>query len=169
MATSLIRLAIGADDLGAALKDYLVKALADDPRLAFVRDLSDGEADPTSPYPIVAIHVAEAVARGEVDRAIPICGTGIGMCITANKVPGVRAAVVHDTYSAERSVLSNNCQIMTLGARIIAEVSAHRLVNEWLCYEFDIGSPSAAKLQVITEYERAADKAPNSGPPAPKD
>jgi ribose 5-phosphate isomerase B len=81
------------------------------------------------------------------------------MSISANKVPGVRAAVVHDGYSAERSVLSNNCQVMTLGSRIIAEVSALRLVNEWLGYEFDPASPSAAKLQVIEDYETALERA----------
>ncbi|MGA2530113.1 MAG: RpiB/LacA/LacB family sugar-phosphate isomerase [Acidimicrobiales bacterium] len=155
---SAIRLGVGADELGAPLKNYLVRMLANDSNFAMVRDYSEGEADPTCPYPVVAIRVAQAVALGEIDRGILVCGTGIGMSIAANKVPGVRAAVVHDGYSAERSVLSNNCQIMTLGARIIADVSAHRLVKEWLGYEFDPGSASAAKLQVIEDYERASGK-----------
>ena len=117
-----IRLGVGADELGAPLKDYLVTVLANDSRLATVRDFSEAEADPSCPYPVVALRVAQAVAHGEIDRGILVCGTGIGMSITANKVPGVHTAVVHDVYSAERSVLSNNCQIMTLGARIIADV-----------------------------------------------
>jgi len=72
------------------------------------------------------------------------------------QVPGIRAAVVHDSYAAERSVLSNDCQIMAMGSRIIAGVSAYRLVDEWLGYEFDPTSPSAAKLRLIEEYEIAA-------------
>ena len=150
-----LRLGVGADDIGSSLKDYIAMRLAGDPRLTVLRDFNDHDLDAESAYPVVAIRVAEAVAQGEIDRAILICGTGIGMCITANKVPGIRAAVVHDSYAAERSVLSNDCQIMTLGSRIIADVSAHRLVDEWLGYEFDPGSPSAAKLRIIEEYEVA--------------
>ena len=148
-----IRLGVGADDIGAALKDYIVAQLAEDSRLTFLRDFSDEDAGGSSAYPVVAIRVSEAIAHGEIDRGILICGTGIGMCITANKVPGVRAAVVHDSYAAERSVLSNNCQVMALGSRIIADVSAYRLVTEWLGYEFDSGTPSAGKLKLIEDYE----------------
>ena len=154
-----IRLGVGADEIGAALKEYLLAHLANDARLESVRDFSN-EFEPTSPYPFVALRVSEALARGEIDRAILICGTGIGMCIAANKVPGVRAAVVHDSYSAERSVLSNNCQVMTLGSRVIADVSAYRLVNEWLGYQFDPCSPSAAKVEVIEKYEEAMGTTP---------
>jgi ribose 5-phosphate isomerase B len=153
MATGKIRLGVGADEVGAALKDYLVSRLKGDERLSSIRDFSDDAERPPSPYPSIAISVSEALAREEIDRAILVCGTGIGMCIAANKVPGIRAAVVHDAYAAERSVLSNNCQIMTLGSRIVADVSAHRLVDEWLGYRFDTGSPSAAKLKVIDDYE----------------
>lgn len=152
---SRLRLGVGADDIGAALKDYIVAQLAGDSRMAWIRDFSDDDTGPTSAYPVVAIRVSEAIARGEIDRAILVCGTGIGMCITANKVPGVRSAVVHDSYAAERSVLSNNCQVMALGSRIIADVSAYRLADEWLGYEFDPGTPSAAKLKLIEELELA--------------
>ena len=158
-----IRLGIGADEIGAGLKDYLVSRLARDERLESVRDFSH-EFEPTSPYPFVALRVGQALAAGDLDRAILICGTGIGMCISANKVPGIRAAVVHDSYSAERSVLSNNCQVMALGARVIADVSAHRLVDEWLGYEFDPDSPSAAKLDVIEAYEVATGAEPHHRP-----
>jgi ribose 5-phosphate isomerase B len=148
-----LSLGVGADDIGTALKDYIVAQLTGDSRLASLRDFSDEDPGVTSAYPVVALRVSEAIARGHIDRAILICGTGIGMCITANKVPGVRAAVVHDSYAAERSVLSNNCQVMALGSRIIAEVSAYRLVNEWLGYEFDSGTASAGKLKLIDDYE----------------
>jgi ribose 5-phosphate isomerase B len=130
----------------------VVADLAGDPRVGSLRDYSD-EFEPESPYPYVAIRIAEAVAAGEIDRGILVCGTGIGMSIAANKVGGVRAAVVHDCYSAERSVLSNNCQIMTLGSRVIAPVAASRLVREWLAYHFDETSPSAEKVRVIESYE----------------
>jgi ribose 5-phosphate isomerase B len=156
---SSLRLGIGADEIGAGLKDHLLASLAEDPRVSSLRDYSEEMTDPNCAYPVVAIRVAQAISHGEIDRAILVCGTGIGMSISANKVPGVRAAVVHDGYSAERSVLSNNCQIMTLGSRIIAEVAAFRLVNEWLGYQFDPTSPSAAKLQVISDYERALERA----------
>jgi ribose 5-phosphate isomerase B len=148
-----IRLGVGADEIGAPLKDYLVARLETDERLAWIRDFSDDPGATASPYAAVGIRTAEALAREEIDRAILVCGTGIGMCIAANKVPGIRAAVVHDAYAAERSVLSNNCQIMALGSRIIADVSAYRLVDEWLSYVFDTGSPSALKLKVIEDYE----------------
>jgi ribose 5-phosphate isomerase B len=147
------RIGIGADDVGSALKSELLPMIDSHPRVRLVRDFSLAADELARPYPVVAIRTGEAIVRGDIDRAILICGTGIGMCIAATKVPGIRAAVVHDTYSAERSVLSNNCQIMTLGARIVALVYAYRLVSEWLGYEFDITSSSGAKLRVIAEYE----------------
>jgi ribose 5-phosphate isomerase B len=122
-----------------------------------VPDASDDTA-----YPHVGLNVAEAVSRGEAQRGLLVCGTGIGMAITANKVPGIRATVAHDSYSVERSVLSNNCQVLTLGARVIGLELARRLVNEWLDYEFDPDSASAAKVAVITDYE---DRLSVDGPP----
>ncbi len=75
------------------------------------------------------------------------------MAISANKVAGIRATVAHDSYSVERSVLSNDCQILTLGARVIGPELAAKLVREWLRYEFDPGSASAEKVAVISDYE----------------
>ncbi|MEC7001004.1 MAG: RpiB/LacA/LacB family sugar-phosphate isomerase, partial [Actinomycetota bacterium] len=80
-------------------------------------------------------------------------GTGIGMAISANKVKGIRATTAHDVYSVERSVLSNNCQVLTLGARVVAPELAWALVDRWLDLEFDDSSPSAAKVQIITDYD----------------
>jgi ribose 5-phosphate isomerase B len=80
-------------------------------------------------------------------------GTGLGEAISANKVHGIRAVVAHDPYSIERSILSNNCQVLCLGERVIAPELADRIVKQWLGYEFDTSSPSAAKVQVITDYE----------------
>ncbi|MCD6056838.1 MAG: ribose-5-phosphate isomerase, partial [Thermomicrobiales bacterium] len=121
-----------------------------------VPDASDDRA-----YPLVGIDVAQAVARGEARRGLLVCGTGIGMAISANKVPGIRATVAHDSYSVERSVLSNDCQVLTLGARVVGLELAKRLVDEWLGYEFDLGSQSAAKVALISEYEEQSGKQTN--------
>lgn len=82
-----------------------------------------------------------------------VCGTGIGVAIAANKVPGVRATVAHDSYSVERSVLSNNCQVLALGERVVGLQLARRLVAEWIGYRFDPASPSSTKVAVISAYE----------------
>jgi ribose 5-phosphate isomerase B len=93
------------------------------------------------------------VARGEIDRAILVCGTGIGMAISANKVPGVRATVAYDAYSVERSILSNNCQVLALGARVVGGHLAATIVRQWLALRFDEASPSSAKLAMLEAYE----------------
>jgi ribose 5-phosphate isomerase B len=144
--------AIGADNAGVALKNVLKQQLEADPRVDVV-DFGVPDAADDTPYPHVGLDVAQAVARGEARRGLLVCGTGIGMAISANKVPGIRATVAHDSYSVERSVLSNNCQILTLGARVVGPELAKRLVNEWLGYEFDPRSASAEKVAVISEFE----------------
>jgi ribose 5-phosphate isomerase B len=101
----------------------------------------------------VAIAAGEKIRAGEADRAILVCGTGIGVAIAANKVPGIRATVAHDSFSVERSVLSNNCQILTLGQRVIGLQLARRLAREWLDYVFDPTSHSGPKVAEISEYE----------------
>ena len=145
--------AVGADNAGVDLKNALKRRLERNPRVEVV---DFGVLDATDPlaYPHIGLKVAEAVARGEARRGLLVCGTGIGMAIAANKVPGVRATVAHDSYSVERSVLSNDCQVLTLGARVIGPDLAARLVDEWLTYEFDPSSASAAKVEVINEYEQ---------------
>jgi ribose 5-phosphate isomerase B len=145
--------AVGADGNGLALKDDLVALLRADTRVAEVRDFGVHESSDPTAYPHVGLSVAEAVARGEVDRALLICGTGIGMSISANKVPGVRAATAHDPYSLERSVLSNDCQVLCFGAQIVAPHLARKLLGEWLDYRFDPASASAKKVAVIRDYE----------------
>lgn len=147
------RIAVGADEAGFQYKEAIARDLAEDPRVASVVDFGVAEGE-TTPYASVGLTVAEAVARGEVDRAILICGTGIGMAISANKVPGVRATTVSDSYSCERSVLSNDCQIISFGQRVVGLELARRLASEWLGYEFDPASPSNSKVSVISAYER---------------
>ena len=147
-------LAVGADNAGADLKNLI----ADHLRASGVVDVLDIgviDASDATAYPEIGVTVAQAVAGGDAWRGLLICGTGIGMAISANKVPGIRATVAHDSYSVERSIRSNNCQVLALGARVIGPELALRLVREWLSYEFDDASPSAAKVALLTELEHS--------------
>ncbi|MBL1230456.1 ribose 5-phosphate isomerase B [Enterococcus sp. BWB1-3] len=103
-------------------------------------------------YPDIAFHVANAVLAQEIERGILCCGTGIGMAMAANKIPGVRAAQVHDTYSAERAQLSNNAQIITLGSKVIGIDVAKKIVDEYLSVQFE-GGNSERKINQIMEKE----------------
>jgi ribose 5-phosphate isomerase B len=143
-------IAIGADDVAFELKEKIVAHLKE--RGIPVHDYGVYSTDPAL-YPDIALVVANAVVQGEHDRGILMCGTGIGVSITANKVPGIRAAVCHDPYSAERSRKSNDCQIMTLGARVVADELAKQLVDIWLTADFQ-GGRSALKVERIKEIER---------------
>jgi ribose 5-phosphate isomerase B len=155
-------IAVGADSLGRGLLDILVADLRADPRVRDVLDLGVPSADDPTAYPHVGIAVAEVVARGEAQRALLVCGTGIGMAISANKVRGVRAAVAHDPYSLERSIRSNDCQVLCMGANVIAPALARSLLASWLDHRFDPTSPSDAKVAVIRAYE--AQTAPGDTP-----
>ncbi|MFF2452565.1 ribose-5-phosphate isomerase [Isoptericola sp. NPDC058082] len=149
-----LRLVVGSDDAGFDLKSLLAGDLADDPRVATVTDVGVG-ADGHTAYPHVAVEAARLVAAGEADRALLVCGTGLGVAIAANKVPGVRAVTAHDSYSVERSVLSNDAQVLCLGQRVVGPELARRLVREWLGYAFDPAGASAAKVEAICGYEVA--------------
>jgi ribose 5-phosphate isomerase B len=153
MAEKQYVVAVGSDDAGVNLKNYIRDKLREDPRVKEVRDFGVADESDKTEYPIVCIKAAEAVARGEADRAVLFGGTGLGEAISANKVRGIRAVVAHDPYSIERSILSNNCQVLCLGERVIAPELADRIVRQWLGYEFDTSSPSAHKVSIITEYE----------------
>lgn len=104
-------------------------------------------------YPDVAFKVAEGVSNKNVDRGIILCGTGIGVCIAANKYPGIRAALAHDVYSAERAQLSNNAQIITLGSQIVGPEAAKKVVAAYLNVKWEGGSQ--AKVDKIVEKEQA--------------
>jgi ribose 5-phosphate isomerase B len=147
-----LRIVVGADDAGFDYKEILKKDLEAHPGVASVIDVGV-DADGHTPYPKVAIEAAQRVAAGDADRALLICGTGLGVAIAANKVPGIRAATAHDSFSVERSVLSNDAQVLTMGQRVIGIELARRLVREWLTYRFDSSSASAEKVAVIGEYE----------------
>jgi len=150
--TEPLRIVIGSDDAGFDYKEILKKDLDADPGVASLVDVGV-DADGHTAYPRVAIEAAERVARGEADRALLICGTGLGVAIAANKVPGIRAVTAHDSFSVERGVLSNNAQVLTLGQRVVGVELARRLVREWLTYRFDDASASADKVAVIAQYE----------------
>lgn len=147
-----LRLVIGADSAGAHYKDVLRRDLEEDTRVASVVDIGV-DIDGKTSYPTIAIGAAEMIASGLADRAVLICGTGLGMAISANKVPGVRAATAHDSYSVERSVLSNNAQVLAMGERVVGLEVARRMVREWLGYRFDPLSASAAKVRLIDEID----------------
>jgi ribose 5-phosphate isomerase B len=149
-----IRLLVGSDSAGYDYKNAILADMQQDPRVEVVEDLGvfEGALEDCS-YPEVAITAATKIAAGEADRAILVCGTGIGVAIAANKVPGIRATVAHDSFSVERSILSNDCQVLTLGQRVIGLQLARRLAAEWLGYVFDPESPSNAKVNQITDYE----------------
>jgi ribose 5-phosphate isomerase B len=140
-------IAVGADDAGAPLKERLADYLR---RQGYqVEDFGNGEG---VDYPDVAAAVAEAVARGRHDRALLVCGTGLGMAITANKVPGVRAATAHDPYSAERARKSNDAQVLTMGARVIAPEAAEKVLDHWLASEFE-GGPSTGTVDKVKQVD----------------
>jgi ribose 5-phosphate isomerase B len=148
-----LRVAIGSDDAGFGYKAVLRCDLEDDDRVIEVVDVGVGEGQHED-YPHVATRAAQMVAQGRVDRAILICGTGLGVAISANKVPGVRAVTAHDSYSVERSIRSNNAQVLCMGERVIGLELARRLASEWLGYTFDPESASAQKVAAINAYDR---------------
>ncbi|EGX88213.1 ribose 5-phosphate isomerase [Cordyceps militaris CM01] len=150
MSTKL-RIAIGGDDAGFSYQSIISRDLASDPRVAQVIQVGPASESDKTAYSTFAIAAAEAVANGTADRAILICGTGLGVAIAANKVPGVRAVTAHDSFSVERAVLSNNAQVLCLGQRVIGVELARRLVKEWLGYTFDpvSSAPSAHLLRAL--------------------
>jgi ribose 5-phosphate isomerase B len=150
-----IRIVIGSDDAGYSYKEVLKQDLQASDRVAAVTDVGVDENDHT-PYPHIGVAAARLIADGQADRALLICGTGLGVAIAANKVPGVRAVTAHDSFSVERSVLSNNAQVLTFGQRVIGLELARRLAREWLTYTFDDTSASAEKVRILSELEESA-------------
>jgi ribose 5-phosphate isomerase B len=144
-------IAVGADDAAFELKVKIVDYLKS--KGIPVEDYGVNKPDPSVLYPDVALTVAQAIAAGKHDRGILMCGTGIGVAITANKVPGIRAAVCHDPYSTERSRKSNDCQIMTLGGRVVGEELAKSLVDIWLAADYQ-GGRSAPKVERMKEIDQ---------------
>lgn len=153
-----LRIVVGSDDAGYAYKEALKKDLEASDLVVTVTDVGV-DADGHTAYPKVAIAAAEMVARGEADRALLVCGTGLGVAIAANKVKGIRAVTAHDSFSVERAVLSNNAQVLTFGQRVVGLELARRLAAEWLTYHFDTASASAAKVALMDDYENQQEAA----------
>jgi ribose 5-phosphate isomerase B len=146
------RIVVGSDDAGFDYKEVLKRDLQGSSLVESVVDVGVGAGDDTA-YPHVAVSAAQLVADGRADRALLVCGTGLGVAIAANKVRGIRAVTAHDSYSVERAVLSNNAQVLTMGQRVVGLELARRLVREWLEHRFDEGSASAAKVRAIDAYD----------------
>jgi len=144
------KIIIGADHFGLPLKQGIIEYLG---LLGYqVEDIGVQEDTPVD-YPDIAAALAEIVIQKQFDRGILICGTGAGMAIAANKVPGVRAVCVQDPYTAERARASNNAQIITFGSQIIGIEVAKKLLDIWLKSEFQ-GGRSAPKVQKINDLDQ---------------
>ena len=146
------KVAIGCDPNASELKEIIKQHLED---LGYAWE-DYGSDDPI--YANVAFDLAQAVASGKHDRGILICGTGIGMCIAANKVPGAYAALCSDAYSTDRSRKSNNANIMTLGSQVVGYQLAKELVSIWMAAEYTPGGRSEPKVQRICDYAQEHQK-----------
>jgi D-erythrulose 4-phosphate isomerase len=143
-----MKIALGADSAGKPLIDVIEAHLKTKTGLEITNMSKPGF------YADISADVAHAVKDGQYDRAILCCGTGIGVCISANKVPGIRAALTHDTYSADRAAKSNNAQIITMGARVIGPELAKAIVDTWINAEFDPKGPSADNVKAIDRLDQ---------------
>jgi ribose 5-phosphate isomerase B len=145
-----MKIAIAADHGGYALKES-VKRKLESMNLTY-HDFGT-HSEESVDYPDYGILVAEAVARGEFDRGILICGTGLGMSIVANKVPGIRCALLHDTFSARATREHNDTNVMAMGARVIGPGLADEIVEIWLTTDFT-GGRHTKRLNKIAEIEK---------------
>ncbi|GLF97375.1 RpiB/LacA/LacB family sugar-phosphate isomerase [Streptomyces yaizuensis] len=147
-----LRLVVGSDAAGREYRNALASDLRANPLVATVVDIgSDDRA--RRPYPEVAFAAGQLIAGGQVDRALLVCHTGLGMAIAANKVQGIRAVTAHDSLSVRVSVLSNNAQVLAFGQGIIGLALARRLAAEWLTYRFEATSSAAVKIEAIHAFE----------------
>ena len=145
-----MKIAIAGDSAGVGLARTLAEHLKGKHE---VEELSTPENDGEKFYAHLTDRVANAVKDGTYDKGILVCGTGIGVCISANKIPGIRAALTHDTYSAERAALSNDAHIITMGARVIGPELAKSIVDAFLAQSFDHAGRSAPNVHAINEVE----------------
>ncbi|WP_019121068.1 ribose 5-phosphate isomerase B [Brevibacillus massiliensis] len=144
-----MRVALGADHGGFRLKEE-IKSLLEEMNIAYEDFGCDCEA--SVDYPDYALPVAEKVAAGEFDRGILVCGTGIGMSIAANKVPGIRCALVHDMFSAKATREHNDTNVLTMGERVIGPGLAREIVKIWLETEFQ-GGRHQRRIDKVTGIE----------------
>lgn len=152
-----MRIALGADHAGFALKQELAQELRGQGHE--VLDLGTSSCDPVD-YPDFAEAVALAVVQGRAERGIVLCGSGVGACVAANKVPGVRAGLCHDTYSARQGVEHDDVNVLVLGARIVGSALARELVQAFLAARFSHDERHERRLAKVRALEK------RYGPPA---
>lgn len=145
-----MKLAIAGDSAGAELAHILADHLNVDHE---VTELTNNPDSPNELYANLSDRVCTELTSGKFDKAILVCGTGIGVCISANKVPGIRAALCHDTYSASRAALSNNAQVITMGARVIGAELAKTIADAFLANAFDENGRSASNVEAINAVD----------------
>lgn len=145
-----MKIAIASDHGGFTLKQSVVTFLKKQGNE--VIDLGN-KGDESVDYPDYAVQVAEKVSEGQVDAGVLICGTGIGMCIVANKFKGVRAAVVSDAYSARMAKEHNNANVLCVGGRVVNSIKAEEIVQTWLEAQFE-GGRHERRLDKIREVEK---------------
>jgi ribose 5-phosphate isomerase B len=145
-----MRIGIAADHGGFDLKRQLVAAL----KSFEVEDFGAYELAPEDDYPDFVVPLAKAVARGDVERGVAICGSGVGACVTANKVPGVRAALIHDVFSAHQGVEDDDMNVICLGARVIGFSLAWELIQAFLKARFKATKRFQRRLKKIAALER---------------
>lgn len=146
-------IALGNDEAAVALREVIVAHLES---LGYAVDTFGPTSSSDSvDYPDVAVDVANRIVAGDYERGILLCGTGIGMAIAANKVPGIRAAQAADSYSAERARKSNNAQIVAIGARTIGPELAKTIVNSWLASEYEGRSDSKVDKLIALDAKDA--------------
>lgn len=151
-----MKIAVAGDSAGEGLARILAEHLSD---VHEVDEVSRTEAGADAYYANLSDRVATAVLDGHYDRAILVCGTGIGVCLAANKVPGIRAAQCHDTYSAGKAATSNNAQIITMGARVVGAELAKDIATAFLNASFDPEGRSAGNVNAINEVDAKYNKA----------
>ena len=151
-----MKIAVAGDSAGEGLARVLAEHLGG---VHDVDEVSRTDAGPDPFYANLSDRVASAVIEGRYDRAILICGTGIGVCLAANKVPGIRAAQCHDTYSAGKAATSNNAQIITMGARVIGPELAKDIADAFLGAAFDPEGRSAGNVNAINEVDAKYNRA----------
>ena len=144
-----IYILLGADHLGLPLKNVLKEHLID--KGYSVEDIGVDNNHPVD-YPDIGEKLAKRIAKGDSERGILCCGTGAGMAIVANKIPGVRAVCINDPYTAERAIASNNAQVVTLGSLITGEEVGKKLVDIWLENDFQ-GGKSLPKVEKINKLD----------------
>ena len=151
MTRTLLRVGVAADHGGFELKGQLVARLLTDGHE--VIDFGDLRLDTDDDYPDFVVPLARAVARGEVDRGVAVCGSGVGACVVANKVPGVRACLIHETFSAHQGVEDDDLNVICMGGLVVGHELAWELVKTFLAARFSGAERHRRRLSKVAELE----------------